>query len=161
MTADGIKWGGLEVAAPEIAQAGRRLLEDRPGVPGVAFLATVGADGRPRMHPFVPAIVEGGLWAFVIDSPKQRDLDRDGGYAIHSTLGADDESFFVGGAALRVEGEQRRAEIGERMPYSNIDERHVLYEFRIDRALWNVWETPTSPVHRNWRLMNPRSPGER
>ena len=92
---------GREAVAPDLAQAGRRLLEDAPGVPGVAFLATVGAGGRPRMHPFIPAIVEGGLWAFVIVSPKQRDLDRGMGSTRYTALSApDDESFFVGGRAL-------------------------------------------------------------
>ena len=108
MAGAGIRWCDFDAAAPEIARAGQRLLEDRPGVPGAAFLGTVGSDGRPRMHPFVPAIVDGRLWAFVIDSPKRRDLDRDGGYAIHSVLGADDESFFVGGIAGRTDDPSHR-----------------------------------------------------
>jgi hypothetical protein len=151
-------WSEFETAASEIARSGKRLLEESPGVPGVAFLATVGADGRPRMHPFVPAIVNGGLWAFVITSPKERDLDRDGWYSIHSMLGPKDESFLVGGSAIRIDAEADRTRIAARMPYSDIDERHLLYEFGIDRALWTVWETPTSPVHHNWRLTNPRRP---
>lgn len=145
-------WDELEVAAPDIARAGRRLLEDESGVPGVAFLATVGADGRPRMHPFIPAIVDARLWAFVIISPKLRDLDRDGAYAIHSCLGPDDESFLVSGTARRVADTQRRELISRHMPYSDIDDRHVLYEFEVDRALWTSWNTPTAPVHHHWRL---------
>lgn len=152
MTGEGIRWADFDAVAPEIARAGRRLLEDRLRVPGAAFLGTVGSDGRPRMHPFVPAIVDGRLWAFVIGSPKRRDLDRDGCYAIHSLLGADDESFLVGGTAARVHDRSDRTQVAERMPYSDVDERHALYEFRIDRALWTVWETPTAPVHRSWRL---------
>jgi hypothetical protein len=155
-----VTWEAFEAAEPEIARAGQRLLEDMPGTPGVAFLATVGADAHPRMHPFVPAVVDGRLWAFVIRSPKQRDLDRDGAYAIHSMLGPDDQSFFVGGRAVRVEDEEQRAAIAECMPFSHIDENHLLYEFRIDRALWTVWTTPTSPVHRQWRPTRPRNPGE-
>jgi hypothetical protein len=152
---EGITWSDFEGVAPEIAGAGRRLLEDRPSVPGAAFLGTVGSDGRPRVHPFVPAIVDGRLWAFVIDSPKRRDLDRAGGYAIHSVLGADDESFLVGGTACRTDDPAHRTRVAERMPYTDIDEHHVLYEFRIDRALWTAWRTPTSPVHHKWRLTNP------
>ncbi len=157
-----MSWSEFEAAAPEVARAGTRLLEDEPGVPGVAFLGTVGADGRPRMHPFVPAIVDGGLWAFVITSPKQRDLDRDGWYSIHSTLGPKDESFLVGGSATRTDAANDRQRIAAHMPFSDIDERHVLYEFGVDRALWTEWTTPTSPVHHNWRrttgLTDPRSP---
>jgi hypothetical protein len=73
-----VPWSQLVIAEPEIAAAGRRLLEDPAGIPTVAFLAPVGADARPRIHPFIPAVVGGRLWAFVIRSPKQRDLDRDG-----------------------------------------------------------------------------------
>jgi hypothetical protein len=147
-----VPWRDFAAAAPDIAAAGRRLLQDDAGRPTVAFLATVGADARPRMHPFIPAVVDGGLWAFVIVSPKQRDLDRSGSYAIHSVVGRDDESFFVSGAAHRVEADARRSAVAAAMPYTDIDERHELYEFRIDRALWTSWTTPTSPVHRHWRL---------
>jgi hypothetical protein len=161
MAGDEGTWGMFESAEPETAAAGRRLLEDAPGVPGVAFLATVGADARPRMHPFIPAVVDGGLWAFVIRSPKQRDLDRDGGYAIHSMLGPKDESFLVGGRAFYTADGERRSTIGAHMPFSDIDDNHLLYEFRIDRALWTSWTTPTAPVHRQWRLTSLRNPEAR
>lgn len=159
--AEQVRWAEFETAAREIARAGRRLLEDSAGVPGVAFLATVGADGRPRMHPFIPAVCDGRLWAFVIRSPKQRDLDRDGWYGIHSTLGTDDESFFVGGRAFLTANDEKRSVIAERMPYIDIDERHLLYEFLIDRAMWTTWSTPTTPVYRYWKLTPPRSRGAR
>ncbi len=146
-----VSWSEFESNAPEVARAGQRLLEDAPGTPGLAFLATVGSDRRPRMHPFVPAVVGGGLWAFVILSPKQRDLDRDGWYAMHSRPARDDESFFAAGRAVRVDDDHVRIAIAECMPYSNIDELHILYELRIDRALWTTWTTPTQPVHRKWK----------
>ena len=145
-------WSELEIAEPEIAAAGRRLLEDPAGVPTVAYLASVGADARPRIHPFIPAVVGGRLCAFVIRSPKQQDLDRDGWYAIHSALGPSDESFFVSGHAVRVDNPTERDVVGDRMPFDDIDDSHVLYEFRVDRALWTTWITPTTPVHRHWRL---------
>jgi hypothetical protein len=147
-----VPWSELVIAEPEIAAAGRRLLEDPTGAPTVAYLASVGADARPRIHPFIPAVVGGRLWAFVIRSPKQRDLDRDGWYAIHSALGPNDESFFVSGHALRVDDRHERDLVGERMPFDDIDDSHLLYEFRVDRALWTTWTTPTTPVHRHWRL---------
>ena len=147
-----IPWRAFDAVAPDMAAAGLRLLTDEGGEPTVAFLATVGADGRPRMHPFIPAVVDGRLWAFVIVSPKQSDLDRRGSYSIHSVPGADDESFFVSGAATRVDDESLRATVASAMPYSDIDERHLLYEFLVDRALWTTWTTPTSPAHRHWRL---------
>jgi hypothetical protein len=143
-------WADLEGDEPPIAAAGRRLLEDDPGVPGVAFLATVSGSGRPRMHPFIPAVVDGRLWAFVIVSPKQRDLERGGQYAIHALLGADDEQFLVSGVSERVDDLEARELIAASMPYDDVDDRHILYRFGIDRALWTTWETPTSPTHHAW-----------
>jgi hypothetical protein len=143
-------WRGLEVASPEIAEAARRLLEDEPGVPGVAFLGTVASGGFPRIHPFIPALLDGDLWAFVIESPKQRDLDRTGRFALHSLLGENDESFFCAGGAVRVDAADVRSQVAEAMPYSDIDDRHVLYQFQVQRALWTTWTTSTSPAHRSW-----------
>ncbi|MDP9335102.1 MAG: pyridoxamine 5'-phosphate oxidase [Actinomycetota bacterium] len=151
-----VPWSELEIAEPEIAAAGRRLLEDAPGIPTIAFLATVGINTRPRVHPFMPAVVTGRLWAFVIRSPKQQDLDRNGRYAIHSVLGPRDESLFVSGGALRVDSPHERSEVGDHMPYNDIDDRHVLYEFRIDRASWTMWTTPTTPLHRKWKVGDAR-----
>jgi hypothetical protein len=147
----GVPWYEFENAARDIARAGRRLLQDDTGAPGVAFLGTVAVDGHPRMHPFIPAIVSEHLLAFVIRSPKQRDLDRTGMYAAHSLLGHNDESFFATGAARQIGDDQARETAGGAMPYSDIDERHVLYEFTIERALWTTWSTPTSPEYRSWR----------
>lgn len=146
-----MSWGDLAHVAPDIAAAGQRLLEDAPGVPGVAFLATVAIDGTPRINPFIPAIVDGQLCAFVIISPKQRDLDRTGAFAIHSRLGEADESFSVAGTARRVDEPNARERVAPRMPYADIDTQHILYEFALARALWTTWTTPTSPVHRLWK----------
>jgi hypothetical protein len=108
----GVPWYEFENAARDIARAGRRLLQDDTGAPGVAFLGTVAVDGHPRMHPFIPAIVSEHLLAFVIRSPKQRDLDRTGMYAAHSLLGHNDESFFATGAARQIGDDQARENRG-------------------------------------------------
>lgn len=150
MGALGARWGELEDAAPELAAAGRRLLEDEPGTPVVAFLGTVGSDGIPRIHPFIPAVVGDELWALLIPSPKRRDLDRSRSFAIHSSLGADDESFTCAGTAERIDDRGARLEVVAAMPYTEIDDEHVLYRFRLARALWTTWSTPTTPVHRTW-----------
>lgn len=150
MSMNGEPWSTLSASARVLAEAGQRLLEDAPGVPGVAFLGTVGLDGIPRIHPFIPAVVEGTLWAFVVTSPKQRDLERSGGFGIHSRLGREDESFYCAGSARRVDDQELRSTVGRVMPYDEIDERHLLYEFLIARALWTTWTTPTSPIHTTW-----------
>lgn len=143
-------WAELEANAPEIAAAGRRLL------PEVSYLATVSVHGRPRVHPFCPAIAEGSLWAFVMaDSPKRRDLDANGHFAIHALPGPEDEEFYVAGTALRMRDPDLRRIVLAAMPYDDADERHLLYEFILRRALWTTWENfqkpGMRPVHKVWR----------
>ena len=143
-------WDDLENQAPEIAAAGKRLLPD------VAFVATVSADGKPRVHPFCPAIADGRIWAFVMaDSPKRRDLDANGSFAIHALPGPEDEEFYIAGTATRVVDPGLRRIALAAMPYDDADERHLLYEFIPERALWTTWENfqkpGMRPVHRIWR----------
>ena len=134
-----------------MAEAGRRLL------PEVAFLATVSTRGRPRVHPFCPAITEGRLWAFVIEkSPKRRDLDSNGYFAIHALPGHEDEQFYCTGRAVRVCDPTLRDAVLAAMPYDDADDPpHVLYEFFLETALWTTWENfqkpGMRPVHRWWR----------
>jgi hypothetical protein len=142
-------WTDFEHAAPELAAAGRRLL------PVVAFLATVSRAGRPRVHPVCPAIVDGRLWAFIMaSSPKRRDLDRSGEYAMHALPGAEDEQFYVAGRAEFVEAAALRAQVLAAMPYDDADAAHLLYEFNIDRVLWTRWENfqrpGMRPVQQRW-----------
>lgn len=152
-------WTRIEAEAPEIAAAGRRLLGE------VAFLATVSGNGRPRVHPFCPAIVAGRVWAFVMEqSPKRRDLDVNGHFAIHALPGPQDEEFYLAGRASQVLDVQARERVLEAMPYDDADEAHRLYQFEPDRALWTTWENfqqpGMRPVHRVWSSMrsDPRRP---
>jgi hypothetical protein len=147
-----ITWSEFEAASPEIAAAGRRLLAANE----VAFLATVTRHGRPRVHPFCPAIAEGRLWAFIIDqSPKRGDLDVNGWFAIHAWPGRNDEQFYVTGAAHRTVDPALRAVALAAMPYADADEHHLLYEFLPDGAMWTTWEKfqqpGMRPVHHVWR----------
>ncbi len=143
-------WNDLERESPEIARAGCRLLGE------VAFLATVSARGRPRLHPFCPALCRGSLWAFVMaQSPKRRDLDANGHFAIHALPGPEDEEFYVTGDAARVDDAQARSEVLAAMPYDDADEQHLLYELHLERALWTTWENfqkpGMRPVFRVWK----------
>ena len=142
-------WAQFEKEAPELAEAGKRLL------PEVAFLATVSTSGRPRVHPFCPVIAQGRLWAFVMaKSPKRLDLDANGHFAIHALPGAEDEEFYVAGRAARIQDVTVREAVIAAMPYDDADEQHLLYEFALDRALWTTWQNfnqpGTSPVYRVW-----------
>jgi hypothetical protein len=66
---------------------------------GLGFLATVRADGGPRVHPICP-IMAGNLYAFIVPGPKLVDLRRDARYALCSETCApprhDDNLYITG-----------------------------------------------------------------
>ena len=145
-------WAEFEREASEIAAAGVRLFRQHE----VAYLATVSADGWPRVHPFCPAVAEGRLFAFVMDSsPKRRDLDASGRFAIHAMPGDEDEEFYVAGLARREPDARLRGLALKAMPYDDADDEHILYEFLPQHALRTTWENfqqpGMRPVHRSWR----------
>jgi hypothetical protein len=91
-------WGDFVTAQPQLASA-VTLMVVQYG-PGLAYLATVRADGGPRVHPVSPVITADGLYCFIVESPKRRDLERDGRYALHSypAESSDDEAYLSGRA---------------------------------------------------------------
>jgi Pyridoxamine 5'-phosphate oxidase len=90
-------WSEFTAADPSLA-AGIRALLQQYG-PGMGYLATVRADGGPRVHPVSPVITD-ELYVFVVASPKRHDLERDGRYALHSYPPEenDDEAYVAGRA---------------------------------------------------------------
>jgi hypothetical protein len=148
-------WKEFSSAAPVIAEAGSRLL----GLNEVAFLATVSATARPRIHPVVPRIVEERIVAFIMDSsPKLKDLQNRRQYSIHTLPGNEDEEFFASGEAVYCDTETRfRDAAANAMGFATgVDEHHILYEFRFDRALHTQWLDFGTPKHRpkrtHWSL---------
>jgi hypothetical protein len=134
-------WNDFSAAQPDMAQQGRELLYD-VGV-GLGFLATSRPDGGPRVHPVCPLISDDGLFVFVVPSPKQRDLHRDGRYALHTIpLERNEDAFYLTGTAHHVEDEQLRRRLcqqfaDERATLSieaPVPEQH-LFELRIDSAM--------------------------
>ena len=147
-----IAWAEFEHRAPEIASAGLDLLRRNE----VAFLATASASGRPRLHPFVPRVVEGRMLAFIMDSsPKIGDLRYRKHYSIHTLPGADDEEFYVAGEAQEIDHDARSRSLAtDAMGFATgVDEHHVLFEFTFDRALHTVWLDFGTPNHRPKRLV--------
>jgi hypothetical protein len=145
-------WSEFESAAPSIAAAGRRLL----WVPGSGFgyLATVRADGGPRIHPVNVVIADGRLMSFIVPSPKLEDLRRDGRFALHST-GAEDVSdeFYVAGRAIpHTEDAALRGVALAALPFS-VDETHVLVELDLHTAMWAAYSTPPRwpPTYHRWQ----------
>ena len=77
-----ITWSDFQRQQPALADAGREQFYHF-GI-GLAFLATVRADGAPRVHPVCPVISDAGLHLLIVAGPKRQDLCRDGRYALHS-----------------------------------------------------------------------------
>src|SRR3954453_4163103 len=125
-------WSDFVAADPSLAAGVRALLQQYG--PGMAYLATVRADGGPRVHPVSPVFTDEGLYCFVVASPKRRDLARDGRYALHSfpPEESDDEAYLTG-QAIRVHDPVVIATLSETWRASPAVDWH-LYELQIDTA---------------------------
>lgn len=146
-----VTWAEFAAAMPAMAAAGRRLLYQHG--PGLAYLATVRADGGPRIHPVCPHIAEDELWVFVGQaSPKFGDLVRDGRYALHTFPDANvDDEFYVTGAARRCTDASVEARVRATLPFnsSGDDPPFVL---SIERALLSAYGPRPSwpPEYTRW-----------
>ncbi len=153
-------WGEFAKVEPEMARLGLRLLKKLPGEelqPEIAYLATVRADGSPRLHPVCPVVAGEHLYVSIGgDSAKLRDLRRDGRYMIHAMPGKDDAEFSVRGRASEANDPSTRSLVVEAATASGINtgEREIVYRFDIERAdtaYWeNVGQPNTRPVRRKW-----------
>lgn len=146
------RWQSYQGGATALAAAGQRLLTQPPA--GIALLATVSRAGVPRLHPFMPRVVEGALVAFIIgNSPKLRDLLEGRPCAIHSAPAVEDEEFWVRATAV-VAAPDRVAAAAAAMPWAQ-PEFELLVEFDLFEAGWTQWldfGTPRHrPVHHRWR----------
>jgi Pyridoxamine 5'-phosphate oxidase len=157
-------WSDFAAADPTLA-AGIRALLQQYG-PGLAYLATVRADGGPRLHPVSPVVTDEGLYCFIVDSPKRRDLERDGRYALHSfpPEESDDEAFLTG-RATRVRDPLVIARLAEALHASpHVDWR--LFELSIETATLRTHGPAgavplaalpiVAPLTRSWRAELPR-----
>jgi hypothetical protein len=132
-----LTWADFAAAAPELAEKGRALLY-RTGS-GEALLATVRADEPPRVHPIAVEVMDGGLFAFILPSPKLTDLASDGRYALHAYPdAAQPHEFVVRGRVIAVEGE-RRASLAERWSWTVGEAK--CFELMIEEAILGERET--------------------
>lgn len=145
-------WSQFAAAQPEMAEFGEKRIQL-----GVMYLATIRRDGFPRVHPFTPFIGSGRLFAFMEPtSPKAKDLQRDGRYSMHSLVadmyGTNGE-FQIGGEASLITDSASREAATAACVYKDFappKERHLLFEFRVDRCLTNHYADGHSNV-KQWR----------
>lgn len=122
-------WGDFAAAAPELAAFGEQRFAQH-----VAYLATVRADGAPRVHPVTPIIGAGHLFLCMEPtSPKGQDLRRDGRYALHCA----------------VEDADTRTIAAQVASYTPKD-RYILFELSVERAASTVYEN-SKAVRRQWK----------
>lgn len=154
-----VSWVVFRNREPELASQGGDLLYHF-GV-GLAFLATVRSDGGPRLHPMCPLVNESGLYAFIVPSPKQRDLIRDGRYALHSfPLEDNEDAFYLSGVARPVSDGGMRDQLAQQF----VDERsrlgvpspgaeQQLFELHLDTAMLTrtSGHGDSAPEHTIWR----------
>jgi hypothetical protein len=154
-----ISWNDFKAQQPDLARQGAGLLYHF-GV-GLAYLATVRPDGGPRLHPMCPLLTETGLYAFIVPSPKQRDLHRDGRYAMHSfPLEDNEDAFYLSGIARYVPQPPARARLAEQFAGERADfavpppgEEQHLFEFHVEAAMLTrtTGHGDPAPQHTIWR----------
>lgn len=119
MADTGVSWAEFEQAEPVLAGAVRDRFEaHRHGI-----LATVRADGSPRLSGLETPIRSGHLWlAMMPGSLKAADVDRDPRFSLHSAPDAED----LADGDARIEGTARSAGIAEKETFA------AGHRFRID-----------------------------
>jgi hypothetical protein len=152
-------WGEFSRLRPDLAQPGRALLY-RVGV-GLGFLGTTRPDGGPRVHPICPLLTGDGAYAFIVPSPKQGDLRRDGRFALHSFPCPDNEdAFYCSGSAQPVTDPDVRHQLGMMFVAERVQfavpapaDDDALFEFFVDSCLLTrtTGHGDSAPVHHVWR----------
>lgn len=141
-------WAAFEAVAPELAAFGKTRVASR-----VAYLATVRADGAPRVHPVTPIIGGGHLYLYMEPtSPKGNDLRRDPRFSLHCTV----EDWNGGGGEFQIDGQavlltdpQVRAEYDTYAPYTP-KPQYILFELLIGRVMSKIYQGDTS-VRQRWQ----------
>ena len=151
-----VTWGEFASAAPDIATKGRELLY-RTGQ-GQALLVTVRGDEPPRAHPISVAVVNDGLYAFVLPSPKLQDLERDGRYALHAHFEPGVPHEFLVRGRVRPVDDLTRAVLAADWDWTVGDA--PAFEFLVEDVL--LGERPSAddwpPTYSTWTA--PGQPGD-
>lgn len=141
-------WGDFRRAEPELASFGEGRLKAGP-----AYLATVRADGRPRVFPVQAIVADEALYLFMEPtSPKGRDLRDRGWFALHN--GVPDNSgtggeLYVTGTGTPVDDPAVR-EIAVAAATYDPEDRYVLFELHVTEARCNAYGDVTLPATRRW-----------
>jgi len=144
-------WREFARAAPDMAEFGASRLTGR-----ISYLATIRADGSPRVHPVSSFIGGGRLFIYMEpSSPKGRDLRRDSRYSLHCSV-EDNEGgggeFCIAGRAAVIEddaGREAAFQAARDAGYSPRD-RYVVFEMSIESALATTYPDG-KPSRKRWK----------
>jgi hypothetical protein len=156
-----LTWAEFRETRPDLADAGQSLFYQFGGV-GLGFLGTVRIDGGPRVHPMCPVIMDDGIYAMLVPSPKLQDLLRDGRYAMHSFPCLDNEdAFYITGRAEVRDGAAVRDKVARQFleerswdtPPAGFEEQQPV-EFRIEGCLLTrtTGHGDPDPQHTIWKV---------
>jgi hypothetical protein len=141
-------WQDFALAEPELSAFGEARLTCAP-----AYLATVRADGMPRVHPVTAIIGEGHLFLFMEPtSPKAHELQRGSGYALHCWVSSNDGGegeFRLTGHAHLTDGPAMR-ELATTYGYPPQD-HYILFELTVESAFSTVYSDTGEPIRKRWK----------
>jgi hypothetical protein len=151
-------WQDFAAAEPELADFAFERLDER-----IAYLATVTAEGAPRVHPVSPFIGAGRLFVYMEPtSPKVRDLERDARYSLHCTVenndGGEGELSVSGRARVVLDPAQRALAFSTaREAGQSPLERYVVFELELERVMATTY-AGGKPHRRRWASAASGSP---
>ena len=135
-----VPWSELETAAPEIARLGRERLK----AVGVAMLATLRADGWPRVSPVEPHVAAGELLIGVMPrSLKARDLDRDVRCTLQTVVSdphSGEGELKLYGRLLEVEQEDVREAAADAWWVGRARPDARVFSFQLTEAAFVSWD---------------------
>ena len=144
-------WSELAGAQPRLAALGHERLLDR----GVVLVATIRADGTPRISPVEPFVLDGALWLSMLwGSAKAADLQRDPRILVHSVItsrdGGEGEYKVRGRAQAEHDaGVQRRyaAAVAATLGWNPEPGRFHLFAVDIEQVTFIRYDEATGDQH--------------
>jgi hypothetical protein len=115
-------WNELIAEAPDLVDAGGKLLMNCAPTWGIALLGTVRTDGSPRIGPLCVYILEGRVYV-TVEGWKERDLSHDPRFFLHSYWGDGQDEFALAGdvePSLGMDMRDRLTELEPRTRHSPV-----------------------------------------
>ena len=140
-----MNWREFEAAAPDLAEQGRQRLQRT----NVALLATLRADGSPRISPIGPSLAGGQLLFGAMHSSKVADLRRDARCAVHSSvsdINGSEGEFQLLGRAVEVTDAELRAADPEAWWLAHPSDASFVYSLDIESASLVTWNLESSEL---------------